>query len=107
MEVAAGMFFGLRVWSFPVEPDKDKAILRDFHTANTDGTSEVTTPREAQQGTQAQGPPRMWHDVAPAPVPMAPIIYCLCALAPVVFSSWVPLGPTVPTGPNPSRMPPP
>lgn len=41
LEFTAGMLFGLRVWSFPVEPDevKDTATLQDFHSANTGGPS--------------------------------------------------------------------
>lgn len=35
VEVAPKMCFDLKAWSFPVEPDKETATLRDFHIATT------------------------------------------------------------------------
>lgn len=91
VDAAARMLFGMKVWSFPVELDKDTATLRDFHTANTGGPSQVLALSEMPGGVQAGHSRHLsqaWHDaMLTSCSPWHPTVYHLCAFPPVVFSS--------------------
>lgn len=97
VEADARMLFGVKVWTFPVELDEDTATLRDFHTANTGGPSQVPALREMPWGIQAghsRHPSQAWHDaMLTSCSPWHPTVYDLCAFPPVAFASWVPSPP--------------
>lgn len=97
VEADARMLSGVKVWTFPVELDEDTATLRDFHTANTGGPSQVPALREMPWGIQAghsRHPSQAWHDaMLTSCSPWHPTVYDLCAFPPVAFASWVPSPP--------------